>query len=365
MTRARLALLLALCLAVACAAPASARTSSKKAIWGPVTRDGVSQFPIYKDLGAKIFQIQLRWADVATRRPLAPRDPADPAYVWPEEISQAIAEANKHRMRVAILILTTPSWANGGKPANWAPTKPKDFADFVEAAGRRYRESHLWQIWGEPSRQRNFMPLTPENRGTPLNAAQKAAPRFYARMLDAAYGRLKRITRLNTVIGGNTFTTGDISPLNWLRSMRLPNGKAPRMDLYGHNPFSGRRPDLRKPPLRHGLADFSDLDTLARWLDRYLPVPNRRRGTLRMFLSEFLIPTDHPNWEFNFWVDRATQASWVKAALRITHSFRRIHAMGYFSLYDDAPNGRGDEVNRGLLDYQGNKKPAYEAFKQG
>jgi hypothetical protein len=172
------------------------------------------------------------------------------------------------------------------------------------------------------------------------------------------------VNRRNIVIGGNTWTGGEVTPLNFIRSMRLPNGRRPRMDLYGHNPFTARTPDLRENPLRFGFADFSDLDTLARWLDRYgYRTPRRRR--LKLFLSEMVIPTDHSNYEFNFWVDRRTQAQWIRAALRITRRFRRIYTFGYLGLYDDPPRPSGDEVNRGLIDQQGRKKPGYFAFKRG
>jgi hypothetical protein len=135
------------------------------------------------------------------------------------------------------------------------------------------------------------------------------------------------------------------------------------MDLYGHNPFTRRKPDLRKPPLGHGFADFSDLDTLAQWLDRYLPQPNRR--PLRLFLSEFLLPTGHTSAEFNFYVSRRTQAEWLSAALRIARRWKRIYTLGWYSLYDDPPTPAHDETKRGLLDYRGARKPAYFAFKRG
>jgi hypothetical protein len=149
--------------------------------------------------------------------------------------------------------------------------------------------------------------------------------------------------------------------------MRLPNGRPPRMDLYGHNPFTTRRPDLRQPPGGYGYADFSDLDTLARSIDRYL---GRRRGRrIRLFISEFTVPTDHPNAIFNFHVSRRTQANWLAAALRIAREWPRIYALGWFSLYDQAPNGPGgapgDETNWGLLDWLGNPKPAYHVYKRG
>ena len=50
---------LALVLLAAFAPPADARYSRKKAIWGPTKVNGVSQFPIYRDLGVGIFQMQL------------------------------------------------------------------------------------------------------------------------------------------------------------------------------------------------------------------------------------------------------------------------------------------------------------------
>jgi hypothetical protein len=359
----RLFVTVALLAAVALAPPASAaRPSSKKAIWGPVAVNGVSQFPIYRDLGAGIYETGLRWNAVAPTRPATPRDPADPAYIWPLELDVAISEAAKSGIRVAVVLSGSPPWANGGRPPRWAPERSQDFADFARAAARRYPAVRLWMVWGEPSRNDNFMPLVHERRGHRLTREQARAPRRYARLLDAAYGALKSVSARNLVIGGNTFTTGDISPRNWIRNLRLPNGRPPRMDMYGHNPFTGRRPDLRKPPLGYGFADFSDLDTLAGWIDRYL---GRRRSPLRLFLAEFLIPTDHPNYEFDFYVTRRTQADWVAAALRITRRWSRIYTLGWYSLYDDPPNSAGNQVNRGLIDARGRRKPAYFAFRRG
>ena len=40
---------------------APAAPSVKKSIWGPIQVDGVSQFPIYSDLGVGIYQYTLNW----------------------------------------------------------------------------------------------------------------------------------------------------------------------------------------------------------------------------------------------------------------------------------------------------------------
>ncbi len=75
------ALVLALALGLGLASTSSAvaaPVSLKKAIWGPVFRDGVSQFPIYRDLGAGIYETNLKWAEIAPQRPAHPTNPNDP-----------------------------------------------------------------------------------------------------------------------------------------------------------------------------------------------------------------------------------------------------------------------------------------------
>jgi hypothetical protein len=362
----RLALLATCTLALAgCGATsADAHYSPKKAIWGPVEVDGVSQFPIYHKLGVGIYETQLLWANVAPRRPAQPTNPDDPAYVWPTALSQAVADASRYRIRVAVEVETAPPWANGGHRQNWAPTQPADFADFLTAAARRYPQVHLWIIWGEPNRAQNFMPEHHDTPGKPLTAAEAQAPHLYARLLDAAYFALKGASRRNLVIGGDTETVGTISTLNWVRNLQLPDGLPPHMDLYGHDPFSDRRPNLSARPLGNGAVDFSSLPELAGWLDRYLTPARLHRPKLRLFLSEYVLPV-HPSDEFNFWVDPGTQASWLAAALKISEDWWRIYALGWLQLYDAAPVRGGLSLDGGLMTLGGRRRPAYYAYESG
>jgi hypothetical protein len=352
-------ILLALAVALAPVSSADAHFSGRKAIWGPVRVGDVSQFPIYRDLGVGIYQIQLNWANVAPSRPRRPRDPSDPTYQWPAELADAISQARQYNMRVLFMIIGAPEWANGGHPWNYAPRRPSDYADFAAAAARRYPSVHLWMVWGEPSRVHNFAPITPSSPGaTRLTTRQAAAPRLYARILDAAYGVLKGRSRRNVIIGGNTYTTGEIRTRQWIQYLRLPGGRPPRLDLYGQNPFSFRKPNLANPPQPLGLVDFSDLARLSTIVDRNLA---RSRGQhIPLFLSEWTIPTAVDN-EFNFHTDLGTQAAWIRAAFGIVHRWPRIYALGWVHLYDDPPGGSAG----GLLDAQGQKKPGYYAFQAG
>jgi hypothetical protein len=346
---ARIALLVALLLALS----PSAASAFSKAIWGPV-----NQFPLYKQLGVSIYEAGLSWNQVATGRPRNPTNPKDPAYQWPTDIQQAIDQANRFHMRVMLQIVGTPGWANGGRVWEWAPKNPGDYAAFAAAAAREYPSVHLWMIWGEPSRSSAFQPLTPARPGVKLNAAQKRAPHIYARLLDAAYVALKRVSARNLVIGGCTYTTGNpryptsIDAQQWIENLRLPNGHPPRMDMYAHNPFSAEDPNFSDPPSPYGAVQFSDLPRLARWVDRYL-----HRG-IPLFLSEWTIPTC-PDTEFNFYVDPHVAARWVSDALRLSRHWKRIYALGWIHLYDDTTSCGG------LLTASGTPKPMFYAFEHG
>ena len=331
--------------------------STEKAIWGPSIHDGTSLFPTYRDLGVKIYEEKLPWASIATRRPRNPRDPNDPAYAWPAEVTTAVAEAKRYHIQVALQIIGAPPWANGGKPFNWAPKNPQDYANFAIAAAKRYPSVHLWMIWGEPSRSPDFEPLTPAPPLAKLNAAQRVAPHLYARILDAAYGALKSVSRSNLVIGGMTYTSGEISPQQWIENLRLPDGKPPRLDMYGHNPFSWRAPNLANPPSPDQEIDFSDLGRFSKLVDRYLGRPGNPDP--KLFISEWTLPTA-PDLEFNFYVEPLLQAQWITDGLRVAQSLPSIYAVGWIHLYDEPPVSYG-----GLLETDGVEKPGYAAWKGG
>ncbi len=348
------------CALMGWATAASALGSDTKAFWGPLTFNGRSAFPIYHDLGVRIFEMSLDWRTTATRRPQHPLNPRDPAYRWPAAINVAIRQAAQYHMRILLQVNKTPGWANGHRAGKWAPRRPVDLANFLAAAAHRYPSVHLWMIWGEPSRRPNFAPLTPAPPGAQtLSPKQAAAPHRYAQMLDAAYGALKQVNSGNLVIGGDTYTTGDISTREWIENLRLPNGRPPRMDLYGHNPFSFRAPDLANPPSPDDEVDFSDLGRLSRLVNRNLA---SRGHHIRLFLSEWTIPTSPGDIQFNFWVDPSVAAQWIADAFKIARTHAFIYALGWVNLADDLP---GQGTRGGLLEHNGQPKPGYYAFKAG
>ncbi len=330
---------------LACTFGADLAAAAEKAIWGPLVHPGgASAFPTYRELGVDTLQLGLSWADVAPNRPSRPGNPADPAYRWPAQVDRAISEGATNGVRVALLVSGSPPWANGGRSSLHAPNA-SDFASFMVAASRRYPAVRRWMIWGEPNRDDRFLP---NSAGSPVG------PRAYAPILDAAYGALKSVSRHNIVIGGMTWTGGTVKPAPFLNAMRLPNGRPPRLDWYGHNPFPFRFPNLREEHIAGGWRDISDMDRFSAELRRVY----RRR--VRLWLSEFTVLSDKPSREFAESVSREGQAQWLSAAYRIADTLPSIAGLGWLNLHDD-PEGPGGS-NWGLLTASGARKPSYRAY---
>jgi hypothetical protein len=330
---------------LALGAPAHA---AEKALWGPAALpDGSSAFGLYDELGIDTLQMSVSWADVAPTRPAAATDPSDPAYRWPADVTVAAAEGPAHGIRLSLLVANTPPWANGDRPPVWGPSDPQDYADFLTAVARRYPLVRRWMIWGEPNRDDRFQPNA-EN--------DPVGPRAYAALLDAAYGALKAQSARNMVIGGNTWTSGTVKPPDFLRFMRLPDGRPPRLDWFGHNPFPFRPPRLADTPLAGGFRDISDTDTVS---DEVRRAYGRR---IPLWLSEYTIQSGHGSVTFATFVSRALQARYLTRGFRIADDLgAAVAGIGWQALLDEPP--AADSANWGLLTYALQRKDAFGAMR--
>jgi hypothetical protein len=331
---------------IAALGTAATAGAAEKAIWGPAQLpDGSSAFALYRELGVDTLQMALVWSDIAPVRPASPRDPADPAYRWPAQVAAEVAGAHNAGLRVAMLVTGTPNWANGGRGPLRVPDNRRDFADFMTAAARRYPSVHRWMIWGEPNRDDRFLPNVKRD---------PVGPRAYATLLDAAYGALKQRSASNKVIGGMTWTGGTVNPRDFVRWMRLPNGKPPRLDWFGHNPFPFRFPSLAARPVG-GFRDISDLDRFS----REIRLAYGRRVPL--WLSEYTIQSERGSDLFATFVSEPDQARYVTAGYRIADELgRRATGLGWLSLIDEPPTPTS--ANIGLMTYGLRRKPSYAAF---
>jgi Cellulase (glycosyl hydrolase family 5) len=352
-----IALAVATVIAVVAAAPAQASRNLDKAMLGPFEVNGQSLFPAFKDLGVTAVQTDLSWNQIAPTRPANPSDPNDPAYKWPSD--SVVQQAQAYGMKVLFILDFAPPWANGDKPPNGFPLDPNDFAAFAMAASRRYPTVKLWQVYGEPALHTHFDEITPEIPGKPLNAGQKKAVRKYAVLLNTTYDALKSVDPNNIVIGGNTHSYSEIRPVTWVRNLKLPNGQRPKMDVFGHNPFTYRVPNLKNPPTKDGVIQIDDLPILQRAINKYLAKPLHHK--IPIWLGEYSIPTNKDDFFFNYWVSPRTQALFVQKGLAIARKLPGVMSFGWGMLRDDPSL----KLYSGLENGDGSPKPAYFAFKNG
>jgi len=341
------------------AGPVSSRTAlswPRKCVTdGPQRPDGRWIFPELRALRTRVWVSGLSWAQIASRRPTNPTAPDDPAYTWPNSIDLAVKQARARGIEPVLLVNGFPAWSNGGRDSTWVPSNPADYGAFMAAAVRRYPGVRRWIAFGEPSHYVNFQPQGRNGR---------RAPRLYAQLLEAAYRAMHAVRRDVVVIGGNVHPSGEndqygTAPDTFLRYMVLPNGRRPRMDMFGINPFTERNLDMTLPH-RAGRVDFNDLDWLMRQLDRYYP--GRR---LQLFIEEFGWNTEHEASGWLYVVSRKRQAARLTRAFRIAARFPRINTMCWFQLYDSPPyreGGRWQNWTSGLRTSSGARKPSWPAF---
>jgi hypothetical protein len=327
-----------------------------KAIWAPLRLpDGSSVFPLLHALDVDVLQVQLAWRQTAPRRPAHPANPNDPAYAWPHDLDQVAAMAARYRVQLAIMVKDSPSWANEGRPPQWAPTDDADYANFLVAAARRYPEVRRWMIWGEVNRGHDFQPMPPDS---------PVGPRRYARLLAAAYRALKTHDRRDIVVGGMTFTYGIVKPPDFVRWLRLPSGSRPPLDEWGHNPYSRRRPQLNARLSYPGARDLSDMPLFVGEVHAaYRSLRRFRTSGPALWLSEFTVSSDHPNRSFTFATSRREQARWLTSAFRVAMRTRAVSGLGWFNLLDD-PQAQPLGLTTGLLTHDGEPKPAYAAYRR-
>jgi hypothetical protein len=290
-------------------------------------------------LGVDLVRINIRWDQVAAKRPAQAASDVDPAYNW--AAPDVLLEGLRARGIGAVVTLVgTPRWANGGRASNWAPKSASSFANFAYAAATRYPWVRRWVIWNEPNKYWQLRPTSPAT--------------YTKLLLNPAYAALKRANRANLVGGGVTAPrggTGSMSPVDWIRGMDRAHA---RLDAYAHHPYPS---SPRETPWSGGCAHCETI-TMAD-LERLLSEVRKNFGERRIWLTEYGYQTRPP--DLTFGVSWALQAKYLAQAYAIARAHPRIDMMLWFLLRDE---DRIDGWQSGLLTTTGKRKPAFEAFRR-
>jgi hypothetical protein len=123
------------------------------------------------------------------------------------------------------------------------------------------------------------------------------------------------------------------------------------MDMWGHNPYGFRKPDLDKPSNRAGSVSWGDLEDFAAAIDKVYP------QELPLYLSEWGVPTGFEDKDLLYKVEDDEAEKWIEAGLEIARDWDRVYTLGWVHPLDS------DRSSQGLMDIEGEPKPSYDAYK--
>jgi len=282
-------------------------------VYGPGTLE--SRFDRLESLGVKLVRFNLRWDEIARRRPENPRSSRDPAYRWgtPDAV---LGGLRKRRIVALVTLLGTPRWANGGNAFNSAPTDGTSFGNFAFAAASRYGWVRDWLVWNEPNQRRWLRPTS--------------ARVYTLRLLNPAYREIHRAIPGARVAGGATAPRanfGGVSPIAWIRGMRQSRAL---LDAYAHHPYP-LRPKTESPTA--GACAHCATITMAT-LDRLLGEVRRAFGPKRIWLTEYGYQTNPPDSLLG--VSQLLQARYLSEAAELVHRAPLVDVLIQFLVVDDS-----------------------------
>jgi hypothetical protein len=323
-----------------------------------------STLALLKKLHAQVVRITLDWRTVAPSRPASPGDPLDPAYDW-RPYDKAVQTAARYGIKPLLTIWGTPAWANGGQPANHAPSSMRSLYLFAYAAASRYSGNfvrtdgrtmapvRLWLAWSEPNNPIDLSPQYVRSGGT----WTMAAAAVYAQICTAVYEAVHAAQADAKVgcgatapRGGNTpESRASIAPIAFLRAVKAAGLR--KFDAWAHDPYPVNPTDApaTRPPGWEGPVELGNIGELISELTRLY-------GARRVWITEYGYETNPPDRVVG--VTPAVQARYLRQAYLIASANPRIDLFTWSPLRDHG------EVASGLLTAAGKPKPAFDAFQR-
>ena len=300
---------------------------------GPASRR--REIVLMREAGVVWVRIVLNWYAAEPRK-------RDYNEEYLKGLETLIDEIHSTGMRVMLLVLATPSWAN---PAGWdaPPLRMQDLGDFVGYAVRRFssRVKH-WEIWNEPDWAVFWRPAPDAHA--------------FVDMLREAYTQGKAADPQAFFISGGLAGNN----VAYLRQM-YTLGARPYFDALGVHPYVFQRsPDEVHPDVRnsfHGLAELRKLMVASRdapkpiWITE-MSWPTHRRA-----------PGATGDWAEG--VSQPTQAAFLTRAYeKIQQEYPFVRVAFWYNLRDKGTNSTTAEHNYGLVQHNFQPKLAYFALQK-
>jgi hypothetical protein len=309
---------------------------------------------------AGVVRTTVYWSRIAPQRPALATDPFDPAYRF-DDLDEFVRAAQLRGIEVMLTIWGTPTWANGGKGQNRAPSKMQDLQNFARALASRYSgrfaglpHARYFTVWNEPNLAQ-FLSPTFNSNGKP------ASPFIYAKLYRAAYAGIKAGSPSALVGIGETSPRGrdkptpspgklqdTLSPGTFARLLSTARPKV-KFSAWAHHPYStlGAKPTQR---YRFPNVNLSTMPTFEKKLDQWF-----HRKSIPMWITEYGFETKPAEPKG---VSLSQQSSYTRQAVRTVAKDPRVEVFIWFILRDDPTS----TWQSGLLTRGGTRKPAFAVF---
>jgi hypothetical protein len=301
--------------------------------------------------GARIVRVLVRWHLTAPTRPRAGRPPFHEPMLY--EIDELVANSSARGIEVLFSIWGTPSWANGGRGPNYAPSNPDHLRRFAKGLAARYPTVRRYAVWNEPNTEQFLAPQFDTD-------GRSVAPQSYARLYRAAYGGIKEANPQALVAIGETSSHGRDAPSagrvqdshSPARFARLLSVQRPGLefDAWGHHPYPVKRHQAPDRPSRWPTVTLTSLGRFGHELDRWFDRPDTP-----IWITEYAheaTPAEPHG------ISPELQAAFAARALQLAARVDRVRMFVWFTFRDDYTNA----WQSGLLDERGRPRPLYESF---
>jgi hypothetical protein len=322
--------------------------------------DRLNVFDLAEQAHAGIVRTTVYWSRIAESRPARATNPFDAAYRF-DDLDEFVRNAGLHGMEVMLTIWGTPSWANGGKGQNYAPTRLSDLQNFTRALASRYSGRfrnypfvRYYTVWNE-SNLGLFLSPQYDAKGKPVAAA------IYARLYRAAYAGIKAgNTRALVGIGetsargrdrflGRRGTQETQSPGRFaeLLSKQRPVLK---FNAWSHHPYPTELTQRPTQSVRWPNVTLSQLPRFEESLDKWF-----RRDAIPIWITEYAYQTrpEQPRG-----VTLTQQAAYARQAINLAAGDPRVTMFIWFIIRDDPTSA----WKSGLISRAGARKPAFRTF---
>ena len=304
--------------------------------FGPGTLN--QRLTTFKRLGVPLVRFTLRWNKIAPRRPANAASPRDRAYDWrgPDRILRGLRRVG---LTPVVTLVGTPAWANGRRPPNYAPPRPRDFRSFATAAARRYPWVRYWLIWNEPNKRLWLRPTK--------------ARIYVHHLLNPGYEGIHSVLPRARVGGGVTGprgALGGVAPTAWVRGMDAARAK---LDAYAHHPYPSSPAET---PSSGGCRNCPSI-TMAT-IRKLLILVRRSFGPKAVWLTEYGYQTKPPDTILG--VAPKRQATMLSLAAMRAWRLPRVTMLIQY-LYRDEPELHRFQTGLVFADYRW--KPSLQAFR--